>query len=124
MIWLLDTIILLIFVEFIIYIKLKNVIQNIYFLSKNILSIFIENEENLKLKQARLFEKLNGLLKIYLNFFKNLFIIFLFFLFFKIVFNYDLKIFIFKFFELKFLMVSIISIIIYIKLRKSIIDKF
>ena len=79
MIWLLDTIILLIFVEFIIYIKLKNVIQNIYFLSKNILSIFIENEENLKLKQARLFEKLNGLLKIYLNFLKIFFIIFLFF---------------------------------------------
>ena len=76
------------------------------------------------MKQAYIFENLKKLLKIYLNLFKNIFIVFLLFIIFEFLFNYDLKNFIFNFLEFKFIVISTISVIIYLKLRNLIIEKF
>ena len=124
MIWLINIIIILILVELIIYLKLKNIFLNSIFLSKNLLHVFIKKEEKLELKQAYIFENLKKLLKIYLNLFKNIFIVFLLFIIFEFLFNYDLKNFIFNFLEFKFIVISTISVIIYLKLRNLIIEKF
>ena len=124
MIWFLNILIILLIIESVIYLKIKKIIFQIYEYSKCLFQIFINNDLDLELKKKEILENLRKLFKIYIKFFANIFLILILIFLLKAIFGYELNLIILKFLEIKFLIISILLLFIYSKIRSIIIEKF
>ena len=123
MIWIINFLVIIIFIEAVSQFKIKIKILKILTLSKKIFKYLSDKNLDIDKKKTIVERKIKNLIKLYINIVAILILVLLLILIVKILFNLRLSSILLNFIEINFILASIIFIFLYLKIKKKIFNK-